>query len=178
LAVSDIHVKEGHGFRLASDTLSYSHLPAVEQSSINCTGRNILKQDASGRSMLHDVVLRGDYQLIHKLSSHKDWEEALMSRDDRGRTPLHYACEKEETHDMAKLILTSSIAPRLVGEKDREGQIPVAIAVGGGVKRTAELLFNVSWSKSPLSKQEDANKDTSRRLSSISTNSSDLELEF
>jgi hypothetical protein len=76
---------------------------------------------------LHGAALRGCREIVVKLLDHK---ADVNSLDKRGRSPLHYACSKNEVAAADALLRHGA----KVNQANNDGNTPLHIAAGGYVK--------------------------------------------
>ena len=160
LPSSVIHMSEQRGFRLKQEVAlqrfdKQHHLEAPRYpgakllaTKISLTDQKpqqiplILKKDRSfGRTILHEVAQRGDVASLESLLENAEGNEALLLRDDVGKTPLHYA-SKISAEAVSIILRMVKDATQLLMAEDQNGRIPLHIAAEAGMVAVAEVLLH------------------------------------
>lgn len=94
-----------------------------------------LKLSASDVSVIRDAANRGDWNKIKAILH--DNPDLVFSKDDDGKTPLHYALTQGQK-DVVELLLARKVD---VNARDKDGGTPLYYAAKYGNKDVVELLL-------------------------------------
>jgi len=159
---SDVHVREGNGFRVR-EHLAVASGQDNRLDVLSETGAKLTTATTGPLKLTPDIHLaaRGsDLYRMRFFLDQKNANLAIQMTDEFGWTPLHHASESSSA-EMVSLILQASSEPhRFVMSEDQHGRTPLHLAVTSNKQDVAEVLLRAGRNKRLMIRKEDGAGET------------------